>query len=130
MRRFLMFVFLGITSLGLVAPPAVANGKPTKERYASTGFYTSWRQRERISSDAFYRINWYVSVYESQEGQRKFFSSYASRYVSKCKVESGGHTREEKTQPPGTRGSAVPPPRRTRDRLPGARFRPGPPGND
>ncbi len=93
MRRFLVFVFLGITGLGLVAPPAAANGQPTKERYASTGFYTSWRQRERISSDAFYRISWYVSVYESREGQRKFFSSYASRYVSKCTVESGGHTR-------------------------------------
>ena len=93
MRRFLVFVLLGFLGLGLVAPAAAAAGKPTKERYAATGFYTSWRQRERISSDAFYRISWYVSIYESQEGQRKFFSAYVSRYVSKCKIESGQHTR-------------------------------------
>jgi hypothetical protein len=93
MRRFLLFVVLVVLGVGLIAPGAAASGKPTKERYASSGFYTSWRQREPISTDAYYRITWYVSMYQSQEGQRKFFSAYVSRYVSKCTVESGGHTR-------------------------------------
>jgi hypothetical protein len=93
MRRFLVFVFLGIMGLGLLAPAAAAGSKPTKERYASSGFYTSWRQRERISSDAFFRISWYVSAYDAMEGQREFFSTYVSRYVSRCRVESNGHTR-------------------------------------
>ena len=93
MRRFLVFVVLAVMAIGSIAPAAIAGGKPHKSRYSSSGFYTSWRERQRISSDSYYRISWYVSAYASQEGRRDFFSAYVSRYQSKCTVETTSRTR-------------------------------------
>jgi hypothetical protein len=93
MRRFLIFVFLSLLGLGLVAPDAAAGGKPTRETYNERGFYTSWRDRQKISADSYYRISWYVSAYDAFEGSEQRFRAYVSRYQSRCDVVTNARVR-------------------------------------
>src|SRR3982750_684393 len=93
MRRLLMFVVLGLIGLGLLAPAAYAGGTTTRESYAARGFYASWRDRQKISSDAYYRISWYVSAYDESEGSQSRFRAYVSRYVSRCAVVTTNRVR-------------------------------------
>jgi hypothetical protein len=93
MRRFLVFVFLSLVGLGLVAPAAAAGSKPRRETYDEQGFYTSWRERQKISADSYYRISWYVSAYDAFEGSEQRFGAFVSRYQSRCDVVTSARVR-------------------------------------
>jgi hypothetical protein len=92
MRRFFVFVVSSLIGVSLFAPSASA-GTYTRETYSAQGFYASFGQRQRIDSDSYYRIRWYVSAYDSFEDKDERFRAYVSRYVSQCDVVTNSRVR-------------------------------------
>src|SRR6188508_2738267 len=93
MRRLLGSVVstVLITAIVGLAPPAQAGGTPERFTYHTTGLSTSWNERQSISADAYERVRWYVNAYLRQEGSRRRFSAYVSRYEDLCERREGSN---------------------------------------